>query len=30
MGIYKTGINKNTIKNLLKHSEPIVEVGVVT
>jgi len=26
MGIYKTGINKNTIKNLLKHSEPIVEV----
>jgi len=26
MGIYKTGINKNTIRNLLKHSEPIVEV----
>ncbi len=26
MGIYKTGINKNTIKSLLKHSEPIIEV----
>ena len=26
MGIYKTGINKNTIRNLLKHAEPIVEV----
>jgi hypothetical protein len=26
MAIYKTGINKNTIRNPLKHSEPIVEV----
>lgn len=26
MGIYKTGINKNTIRNLLKHAEPVVEV----
>ena len=26
MGTYRTGINKNTIRNLLKHSEPIVEV----